>query len=129
VTSADVPRRTKQRAVIAAAFDCTNQWMTAQQVHQHLIESGQPVGLATVYRTLAGLAEAGEIDIRRTETEATYRRCSPTHHHHLTCCRCGATVEFSALPMEQWTAAVAAEHGYTFTRHVIEISGVCPSCQ
>ena len=65
---------------------------------------GETVGLATVYRTLQRLAEAGEVDMLRTEDgEAIYRRCSDTHHHHLVCRSCGATVEVEGPAVERWT--------------------------
>ena len=70
------------------------------------------VGLATVYRTLQRLADAGEVDMLRTEDgEAIYRRCSDTHHHHLVCRVCGATVEVEGPAVERWTRAIAASTG------------------
>ena len=88
------------------------------------------VGLATVYRTLQRLADAGEVDMLRTEDgEAIYRRCSDTHHHHLVCRDCGATVEVEGPAVERWTRAIAAEHGYADVSHTLEIFGTCPDCR
>jgi len=131
VTTAVTPgqRKTRQRTLIADVLASTDQLLTAQQVHRLLIGRGETVGLATVYRTLTAMAEAGEVDTVRTGQEWSYRRCSPTHHHHLTCRNCGRTVEITAPPLEQWATAVALEHHYTGAEHVIEISGVCPSCR
>lgn len=51
---------------------------------------GEAIGLATVYRGLQWLEEAGIIHtIRTAYGEAAYRRCSVAHHHHLICHRCG----------------------------------------
>jgi len=123
------PRQTRQRALIASALADTDQWLTAQQVHHSLVASGQSVGLATVYRTLAAMASAGQVDATRTGGEQAYRRCSPDHHHHLTCRHCGRTVEITAPPLERWAAAVASEYGFGEIDHIIEITGVCPTCQ
>ena len=84
---------------------------------------------AFVYRTLQKLSEVGEVDMLRTEDgEAIYRRCSATHHHHLVCRSCGATVEVEGPTVERWTRAIAAEHGYADISHTLEIFGTCRSC-
>jgi len=82
-----------------------------------------------VYRTLAALAEAGQVDQVTTNGQAAYRRCSPEHHHHLRCRACGRTIEVTGQPVERWAAAIAAEHGFTEPDHVTEITGVCPACR
>lgn len=92
--------------------------------------SGESVGLTTVYRTLQGMATAGEIDVLRTaEGEAIYRRCATgEHHHHLVCRACGASVEVASEEIEQWAAATAELHGFTDVEHTAELYGVCGSC-
>jgi len=119
-------RPTRQRLAVVEALSGFGDFRSAQEIHEHL---GATVGLATVYRTLQKLAEAGEVDVLRTEEgEAIYRRCSDTHHHHLVCRSCGATVEVEGPAVERWTRAMAAEHGYTEVSHTLEIFGTCPAC-
>ena len=122
-------RRTRQRDLIAAVLDATDQWLTAQQVYGRLATQGQTVGLATVYRTLTALASGGDVDVQRLGDEWAYRRCSESHHHHLTCRACGATVEVEAPGLEAWAHDVADAHGYSDIDHVVEITGTCPACQ
>ncbi len=87
-------RPTRQRTAVVDALASVGDFRSAQEIHALLEQRGDPVGLATVYRTLTRLADAGEVDLLRTEGgEVTYRRCSDTHHHHLVCRSCGATVE------------------------------------
>ena len=87
-------RPTRQRRAVAAALAGFDDFRSAQEIHDLITRQGDSVGLATVYRTLAALAEAGEVDMLRNEDgEAIWRRCSGTHHHHLVCRSCGATVE------------------------------------
>ena len=110
-----------------ASFD---DFRSAQEIHDLLGRRGDPVGLATVYRTLQRLAEAGEVDMLRSEDgEAIYRRCSDTHHHHLVCRTCGATVEVEGPAVERWTSSIAGEHGYSDVSHNLEIFGTCPDCR
>jgi Fur family ferric uptake transcriptional regulator len=70
------------------------------------------------------------VDVLRTEEgEAIYRRCSDTHHHHLVCRSCGATVEVEGPAVERWTSSIAAEHGYDDISHSLEIFGTCADCR
>ncbi len=135
MTSTDRPdaapaRPTRQRRAVAAALSSVDDFRSAQEIHALLGETGETVGLATVYRTLQALTETGEVDVLRTESgEAAYRRCSDTHHHHLVCRTCGATVEVEGPAVERWADRVAAEHGYEQVSHSLEIFGLCPLCR
>lgn len=122
-------RPTRQRIAVANVLATFEDFRSAQEIHALLAEQGENVGLATVYRTLQRLADAGEVDVLRTEDgEAAYRRCSDTHHHHLVCRSCGATVEVEGPAVERWTEAIAREHGYADISHTLEIFGTCPAC-
>ncbi|WP_270887707.1 Fur family transcriptional regulator [Pedococcus sp. 5OH_020] len=123
-------RPTRQRAAVAAALADTDEFRSAQELHAVLRESGDQVGLATVYRTLQSMAADGDIDMLRTdEGEAVYRACSTGHHHHLVCRVCGRTVEVEGPTVEAWTSRVSAEHGFTDVRHTLEIVGTCQECR
>lgn len=122
-------RPTRQRTAIVEAMGSFDDFRSAQDIHDLLGRNGTPVGLATVYRTLSALAESGEVDMLRTEAgEAIYRRCSTTHHHHLVCRSCGATVEVEGPTVERWTQAIAEEHGFGDVSHTLEIFGTCRAC-
>lgn len=123
------PRPTRQRRAIVAVLDDFDDFRSAQEIHALLAEKGERVGLSTVYRTLQSLADTGEIDALRTEAgESIYRRCSDSHHHHLVCRSCGATVEVEGPTVERWTSSVAERHGYRNVSHNLEIFGTCPDC-
>jgi Fur family transcriptional regulator, ferric uptake regulator len=122
-------RPTRQRRAVVDVLGSFAGFRSAQEIHELLAERGEAVGLATVYRTLQRLAETGDVDVLRTdEGEAIYRRCSDTHHHHLVCRSCGATVEVEGPAVERWTRAIAAEHGYADVSHTLEIFGTCRDC-
>ena len=123
-------RATRQRAAIGEMLDQLADFRSAQDIHEELRRRGEGIGLTTVYRTLQALAEAGEIDVLRTAAgEASYRRCSDSHHHHLVCRRCGRTVEVEGPAVEHWAEKVATEHGFAEIDHTVEIIGVCAACR
>jgi len=123
-------RPTRQRTAVTEALATFSDFRSAQQLHELLTRRGERVGLATVYRTLAALAEVGAVDVLRNEEgESLYRLCSTTHHHHLVCRVCGATVEVEGPAVERWTQSIAREHGYADISHDLEIFGTCPSCR
>jgi Fur family ferric uptake transcriptional regulator len=123
-------RATRQRAAVREALDRADGFRTAQALHDEMKAAGETVGLTTVYRTLQGLAGAGEVDVLRTaEGEAIYRRCATgEHHHHLVCRSCGTSVEVASAEVEQWAASTAERHGFTEVEHTAELYGVCGAC-
>jgi Fur family transcriptional regulator, ferric uptake regulator len=122
-------RTTKQRTAVSAVLAEAEGFYSAQELHARLRERGERVGLTTVYRTLQGLADAGEIDVMRPPGgEHLYRRCSQGHHHHLVCRDCGSTVEVEGPAVETWADKVASRHGYVDVSHTLEIFGTCPDC-
>lgn len=101
-------RATKQRSAISALLDDIEEFRSAQELHDELRKRGEGIGLTTVYRTLQTLADAGTVDVLRTDTgESVYRRCSSGHHHHLVCRACGYTVEVEGPTVEQWSQSIA----------------------
>jgi len=123
-------RNTWQRERVRDALADAQGFVSAQTLYATLREENTGIGLATVYRALAGLAAAGEADsLQSPEGEAIYRACaSEGHHHHLICRSCGLAVEIEASDVEQWARRTAALHGFRDAEHVVDIFGLCASC-
>jgi Fur family ferric uptake transcriptional regulator len=121
-------RTTRQLAAVDAVLAELEGFHSAQDVHARLRASGDPIGLSTVYRAVQTLADEGRLDSVITGGETLYRRCSPSHHHHLRCRCCGRTVEVEGPAVERWAGRVAAEHGFADVRHTLEIVGTCADC-
>jgi Fur family ferric uptake transcriptional regulator len=123
-------RNTWQREAVREALSSTEGFISAQGLYTSLRDGGSPIGLATVYRTLASLAGEGDADsLQSPEGEALYRACTTSaHHHHLICRSCGLTVEIEADAVEDWAQQVAAANGFTQPQHVVDVFGLCAEC-
>ncbi|MGA7146969.1 MAG: transcriptional repressor [Microbacterium sp.] len=123
-------RNTWQRDRVREALGDATGFVSAQSLHASLREENTGIGLATVYRALAGLAAQGEADsLQSPEGEALYRACTSTgHHHHLICRGCGLTVEIEATDVEQWAQQTAEKHGFRDAEHIVDIFGLCAAC-
>jgi len=123
-------RNTWQRERVRDALADARGFISAQTLHANLRDENTGIGLATVYRALAGLAASGDADsLQSPDGEALYRACSTQgHHHHLICRSCGLTVEIEATDVEAWAHRTAALHGFTEAAHVVDIFGLCTPC-
>jgi len=122
-------RNTRQKDAVKHALGETKGFVRAQQLHLVLQNHGSTIGLATVYRALADLAEGGEADsLQSKDGSVLYRACTPAHHHHLICRNCGKTVEIEANQVEKWADQVAQAHGFIEPSHNIDIFGICSAC-
>jgi Fur family transcriptional regulator, ferric uptake regulator len=123
-------RNTWQRERVREALADAQGFVSAQSLHARLREENTGIGLATVYRALAGLASQGDADsLQSPEGENLYRACATTgHHHHLICRNCGLAVEIEASEVEQWAQRTAASHGFTEAEHIVDIFGLCGAC-
>ncbi|CAB4875549.1 MAG: transcriptional repressor [Actinobacteria bacterium] len=122
-------RQTRQRTAVSDALDELQEFKSAQELHEILRRRGNQIGLTTVYRSLQALVEAGVVDLLvNDDGETIYRKCGASHHHHLVCRDCGATVEVTGPAVESWADAMAREHGFTDVSHTLEIFGQCPRC-
>lgn len=128
-TTAPQTRSTRQRRAIESCLSEFDDFRSAQDIHGAMKERGENVGLATVYRGVQALVDAGLVDVVKTDSgESVYRRCSPTHHHHLVCRDCGKTVEIEGPTVEEWAASVSARHGFVDVNHTVELFGTCAEC-
>ena len=124
-----IERQTKQKNAIRAQLAACDDFISAQDLHRRLKDLGSRIGLATVYRQLNALAEAGAVDTIRLDGQQLFRLCGDdVHHHHMVCTKCGRTVEIES-PGESWLRGLASKHGFVIASHTIEVFGLCSNCQ
>ncbi len=122
-------RNTWQKTAVLEQLSNTDEFVSAQELHQKISQSGKKLGLTTVYRALTEMVEQGMADsLSISDGEMRYRICTPEHHHHLICRVCGKTVEFDMPGFEELALQVAKANGFTELSHEIELFGVCAGC-
>ena len=108
----------------------TERHMSAEEVYKELVEAGEDVGLATVYRVLSQFASAGILIRRNFEHGTALFELDDGHHHdHLICVMCGKVVEFIDEEVEKRQFEIAQKHGYSLVDHSMALYGVCPACR
>ncbi len=124
-------RSTRQKRDLLAVLQSIDRFMSAQELHRFLTEQGSTIGIATVYQHLRRLTQTGEVETSvGDDGETRYRMCPATgHHHHMVCTACGATRDIGSDLVETWARETAARMGYSLSEHVVELRGLCPSCQ
>lgn len=120
-------KQTRQRKVVVEEFLRVDRHVDAEDLHNIVRKRDPRVGLATVYRTLNLLKEAGLADQKSfRDGRSVFEVHRPDHHHdHLVCLDCGRVMEFENAQIEKLQAQVATELGFQLTGHRLDLYGKC----
>ena len=125
-------KQTRQRKVIVEQFLKMDSHLDAEELHRLINREGHQIGLATIYRTLNLLTEAGLVEQKSFQDgRSVYEVQQPDgHHDHLICADCGTVFEFENSEIERLQERVAAEHGFRLKSHRLDLIGSCirPQC-
>ena len=109
---------------------CNSRHQSAEDIYKALLEQGEEIGLATVYRVLTQFEGAGLVTRHHFEGgQAVFELNEGEHHDHLVCVRCGKVVEFVDEVIEQHQKQIAKDNGFKITEHSLIIYGHCKDCQ
>lgn len=120
-------KTTQQREAIVDAFLQSNGHVGLDALLESARRRNPSVGLATVYRTVklledAGLAHARQFGSGQTLYEVAGQRA---HHDHIICQQCHFIVEFENDEIERLQSDVAQSHGFHLVKHRHELFGLC----
>ena len=92
--------------------------LSAEEIYKRLLDAGEEVGLATVYRVLTQFEQAGIcIKLNFEEGRAVYE-LTPSHHHdHMVCMDTGRVIEFTDDIIEDRQKKLAEAEGYELIDH------------
>lgn len=104
--------------------------LSAEDVYKALLEAGEDIGLATVYRVLTQFEAAGLVQRHHFEGgHSVFELNEGQHHDHILCVKCGRVDEFIDETIEKRQRVIAEKAGYEMTDHCLYIYGVCADCR
>lgn len=108
--------------ILSLLEDHRNKHLTADDIYRALVEAGEDIGLATVYRVLNQFEAAGLVVKHNFEGgQAFYELDSGEHHDHLVCVETGKVTEFVSEEIERIQKEIAEQHGYEIEDHSLVI--------
>ena len=123
-------RWTPQRKLILKVFLQQKGHISIDDLHKKIQNEDTTIGIATLYRTMKLLTEAGLADMHSFNEKTTYERLYQVKHHdHLICKTCGKTVEFEHPLIEKYQVEVCERHGFDLRSHRMELFGICNECR
>lgn len=100
--------------------------LSAEDIYRRLMDGGEDIGLATVYRVLTQFESAGLVTRHHFEGgHAVFELERGQHHDHLVCMNCGRVEEFEDELIEKRQRDRAKELGFKMTEHSLIIYGEC----
>jgi Fur family ferric uptake transcriptional regulator len=119
-----------RRLILDIMEKAKNHHVSAEDIYRLLLEAGEEIGLATVYRVLAQFEEAGLVIRHHFESGlSVFEVNHGTHHDHLVCLKCSRVEEFFDNMIEKRQQEIAKQANFVMTDHSLNIYGVCAHCQ
>ena len=92
--------------------------LSAEDIYKQLLDSGEEIGLATVYRVLTQFESAGLVTRHNFEGgHSVFELDDGEHHDHMVCVDTGEVVEFFSEEIERLQHEIAEKHGYELLDH------------
>ena len=119
-------KETRQQRVIRRVFDATERPLTPNDVLEEAHKYIPNMGIATVYRSLKNLFEAGWLSKVEMGKEPTrYERSNLDHHHHFQCNECKKVFD---LPGCISNLKELVPENFTLQTHDLTLFGTCAGC-
>ena len=110
--------------ILELLTDSNDKHLSAEEIYRLLLENGDEIGLATVYRVLTQFETAGLVVRHNFEGgQAVFELASDDHHDHMVCVKTGKVVEFYDEIIEQRQKDIAKEYGFKITDHSLILYG------
>ncbi len=104
--------------------------VSAEEVYRALLEAGEDIGLATVYRVLTQFESAGILVRHNFQGSHSVFELNDTRHHdHIVCTVCGRVEEFVDETIEERQQLTAQRCSFRMTGHALVLYGVCSECR
>jgi Fur family ferric uptake transcriptional regulator len=92
--------------------------LSAEDIYKELLQSGEDIGLATVYRVLTQFEAAGLVTRHNFEGgHSVFELDDGDHHDHMVCVETGDVIEFISEEIERLQHEIAEKYGYELLDH------------
>ncbi len=122
-------QRTRSQEKILQLLRQLDRAISAQELYIELRQQAQPMGLATVYRSLEALKLSGVVQARLLPNGETLYSLAQADKHHLTCLQCGKSVPINACPVHDLETQLRQSQHFEIYYHTLEFFGLCQGCQ
>ncbi len=120
-------KQTQPRRTIIQIFLKLDAHVDAEELHQSVRNEGFEIGLATIYRTLNLLTDAGLVEQKSFQDgRSVFEIADPDKHHdHLICTKCRRMIEFENHKIEVLQEEIAEKYGMELKTHRLDLFGHC----
>ncbi|NEQ77361.1 MAG: transcriptional repressor [Okeania sp. SIO2D1] len=120
--------RTRSQERILKLLKIQKRSLSAQDIYSALRECDQPLGLATVYRSLDALKQEGVVIVRTLANGESVYSSLQQAQHHLTCVKCGTSIPINECPVHNLENQLQKSHKFKIFYHTLEFFGLCDRC-
>jgi Fur family transcriptional regulator, peroxide stress response regulator len=122
-------KRSRQKETILKVLRSTSSHPRADWVYDQVRKEIPNVSLATIYRNLRLIKEAGYIQQVDSPSEQGRFDGNTSVHYHLRCEKCGRIIDLNEPVQRSIEERVAKGTGFKVTGHRLDVLGLCPECQ
>lgn len=117
-------------AILSVLEEGKQHHFTAEEVYKALLEAGEEIAFATVYRVLTQFENAGLVLRHNFEGgRSVFELDDGKHHDHMVCAKCNTVTEFYDAEIEARQQSVADKHGFELQDHSLYMYGLCVDCK
>lgn len=121
---------TRQRLLVLEILKEVPGHPDAGAIFQEARKRDDRISLATVYRSLALLKEAGLVEENHLgEDHGHFEAIQDSHHYHFTCINCGKVIEFETTWIPEVVQELSERESLQVTETHFHLRGYCPDCQ
>jgi Fur family ferric uptake transcriptional regulator len=122
-------RLTRPRLAVLKVLQDNDEGLNPEEIYRQGKAVCASLGLVTVYRTLELLTKLGLVRRVHSEQRCHSYAIAGADRHYLVCKGCHRVTEFPCEGLDGLIEGVRRQTGYTITKHLLELSGLCPDCQ
>lgn len=115
--------------ILAILEESNGRHYTAEDVYKELLDAGEEIAFATVYRVLTQFENAGLVLRHNFEGGRSVFELDDGHHHdHMVCAKCNKVTEFYDPEIEERQRVAAEKHNFKLEDHSLYLYGLCSDC-